>query len=263
MKSMSHKAVLTAIASLFVFAAQSMVCHAHDAWVVMQEYAVSKSKPAVLTVANAHRFVVPCDEPMPPDRLEKVIFVTPAGKELPAARQGDKLHQSGGLDTTGTYVAVATPQNGFSSKTPAGYQRGKSKKDLKDVVECRYSEKNAKALFTVGAPGGDAFSKPLGHKMEIIPMNDPATIKEGDYLTVKVLIEGKPARTNVYGTYAGFSDESGTFCYTTRTDKEGVAKIRIIKGGVWLLLAKEEMHYPDASVCDKLSYAASLTFQVK
>ncbi|MHC1729730.1 MAG: DUF4198 domain-containing protein [Syntrophobacteraceae bacterium] len=263
MKRISYKAVLIGIASLSLLAVQASACHAHDTWVVMQEYAVGKSKPASLAVANAHRFVIPCDESMPRDRVEKVVFLTPDGKELPAAPQGDKLYQSGSLEAQGTYVAVVTPQNGFSSKTPAGYQRGKSKKDLKDVVECRCSEKHAKALFTVGGPGGDAFSRPLGHKMEIIPMNDPATLKEGDFLSVRVLIEGKPARTNLYGTYAGFSDESGTFCYTTRTDKEGVAKIRIIKAGTWLLLAKEEMHYPDTTVCDKLSYAASLTFQVK
>ncbi|NJL58947.1 MAG: DUF4198 domain-containing protein [Desulfobacteraceae bacterium] len=134
---------------------------------------------------------------------------------------------------------------------------------MKDAIECRFSEKYAKSLFTVGTAGGHAFSKVLGHTMEIVPLNDPATLKEGDELSVKVLLEGKPASTYIYGTYAGFSKEANTFGYTTRTDKDGVAKIRLIRSGTWLLVVKQEMPYPDTAECDKKSCAATLTFQIK
>jgi len=230
----------------------------------MQDYLLSESRPSMLTVASAHHFPAQGDELMTLDRIDKVAFLSPDGRELAAAPQGDTQYRSTtSLEAPGTYMAVVIPQNGFSSKTPEGYQRGKSKKDLKNVLECKYSEKFGKALFTVKAPGGSAFSQSLGHRMEIVPMKDPATLKEGDDLPVKVMIEGQPARTYVYGTYAGFSSEPNTFAYTTHTDKDGIAKIRMIKGGTWLLLARQETPYSDTAVCDKLVYSASLTFQIR
>jgi uncharacterized GH25 family protein len=264
MKSISRKAsgLLLCVALLSVIMVR--VAHTHDMWVDLKDYRPSKSTPAAISVASAHHFPAQADEIMGKDRVEKVVFLAPDGKVLPAVPQGDSQFQpEAPLQTQGTYMAVVTPQNGFASKTPEGYQRGKSRKDLPNVVECRYSEKHGKALLTLGTAGGDVFSKPLGHKMEIIPLKDPAALKEGDELPVKVLIEGQPARTYVYGTYAGFSNEPSTFAYTTYTDKDGVAKVKMIKNGTWLVLVKEEKPYSEPAVCDKLSYAASLTFQVR
>ena len=205
MKTISRKAARILISASILSAACVSTVHAHDMWIQMQDYLLGKSQNAVFSVASAHHFPPKGDELMTRDRIDKVVVLSPDGKELPAVPQGDTQYQSKSLEAQGTYIAVAAPQNGFSSKTPEGYQRGKSKKDVKDVIECRYSEKFGKALFTVGTPGGNAFSQSLSHKMEIIPMKDPAMLKEGDDLPVKVLMEGKPARTYIYGTYAGFS----------------------------------------------------------
>ena len=228
------------------------------------EHTMDKSITAVFSIANAHSFVIPGKDLLPRDQVDKAFFLDPDGKEIPAVAGADDSFQSKTvLKTPGSYVAVVKKQGGFSSKTTDGYKRGKNKKDLKDVIECSYSEKYAKALLTAGTPGGKSFSQVIGHPIEIVPLQDPAKLKKGDILTVKILFQGKPARTNVYGTYAGFSEESGTFAYTTSTDKDGIAKIKLINEGTWLLLIKQETVYPDATVCDKQSYAASLTFEVK
>ena len=69
-------------------------------------------------------------------------------------------------------------------------------------------------------------------------------------------------RTVIFGTYDTFTDEANTFGYTTRTDKEGIANIKLIHNGTWLLIAKDEAPYPDTSVCDLQRWAATLTFYV-
>ncbi len=125
--------------------------YAHDRWVAMREYVLSTSRPASFTVAKGHHFPALPDEAMPHDRIGKTILWGPDGQERTLVSQDAGRYQSAtDLDTQGTYLVVVTLHGGFSSKTAEGYQQGKSKRDLKGVIECRYVEKNGKALFTVG-----------------------------------------------------------------------------------------------------------------
>ncbi len=240
---------------------------AHDMWVEMENFRPEKGSQAKLGLAYGHLFVLPSKDFIEKERVEQVYFLTPCGKNKISAVEGETSYASeAALQGSGTYMAVAEQKGGFATKTVEGYQRGKCRKDIKDpkdIIYCKYSEKFSKALFTVGAPSGDVYSKVLGFAMEIVPLDDPAKLKKGDILRVKVLSKGNPVRGFVYGTFNGFSDQSNTFAYTTYTDKEGIAKIKIIEEGPWLLVAKQEVAYPDATECDKMSTAATLTFAVK
>lgn len=264
MKSMVRKqaeALGIGLFLLWVFSGQGF---AHDAWIQMEDYSIEKGAVAAFVPVNGHHFVIPSEELLSRDQVEKAFFLDPQGVEVPVVTKGEAGYQSKtGVAGQGTFLAVLKPQGGLFSKTPEGYQRGKSRKDLTDVVECKFSDKYAKAVFTVGQPGGEAFSRVLGHAAEIVPLQDPGMLKKGEELRVKVLFDGKPARTWVYGTFAGFSAEANTFAYTTYTDVDGVAKIRLIEKGTWLLIVKQESAYPEASVCDKLVRGASLTFEIR
>ena len=247
------KRVLLTTAVLVSMICSLGVAQAHDTWVTPSVFQAVKGKTPDYTVANSHHFPASAEDTMAADRLDKLFAVGPDGKPV---------SQNASLSQTGTYVAVAVPVNGFATKTPDGYQRGKNKTQVDNPILCRKSMKFAKSIFTVGPASGDAWGKSLGHAMEIVPLKDPATLKAGDVLEVKVLLDGKPSRTFVFGTYAGFSTESNTFGYTTRTDKKGVARIKLIHGGPWLLIAKVEAPYPDPETCDAQRWAATLTFNV-
>ena len=259
-----HQRVFLVISIIILMSGQVSMVEAHDLWITMDQYSLSNNTATDGTVFSSHQFPAPADDALAPERLDAVFFITPSAQRIPASAKS-----AGGYGATapfkekGTCVAVALPVNGFATKTPDGYQRGKSKKDVKNSVLCRYSQKFAKAVFSVGNAGGNAYSQTLGHAMEIIPLKDPVQLKTGDILPVKVLLEGKPARIYVFGTYAGFSELANTFAYTTRTDKKGIAEIKLIHDGVWLLIAKQEETYPNAAECDKQTWAASLTFEIK
>lgn len=265
MKHISRNSFQVFIHAILLVALFAVTVHAHDTWITMESYYLDKSKSASFTVANAHKFVIPGEKPLAADQVQKAFFLGPDGKESAAIVEGnDKFISKTALKAEGSYLAVVKKEGGFATKTVDGIKRGKSKKDVKDAVECTFSEKYAKALFILGKAGGAAVLQPIGQPFEIVPLKDPATLKKGDELPVKVLLEGKPARTIVFGTYAGFSPEANTFAYTTATDKEGVANIRLLSNGPWLLVAKQgDMAYPDATVCDKKAYAATLTFQIQ
>jgi nickel transport protein len=253
--------------SIVLFLISIFFCQAawaHDLWITVDPYVLHKTGLPSMAIFSAHRFPAGTDDYLAPDRLDQAFVVSPDGAKVTAAAKMDGVYgPNTPLTETGTYLAVALPRNGFATKTTEGYQQGKSKKDVGNAIECRYSQKFAKAVFMVGRPGGGAFSKPLGYAMEIMPLKDPGALQKGDVLPIKVLVEGKPARTFVYGTYAGFSEFANTYAYTTRTDKEGVAAIKIIHDGVWVLIAKQEETYPDTAECDKQAWAASLTFEIR
>lgn len=237
---------------------------AHDLWITMDADQLKNGGQGAAAVFNSHHFPAAAADYMASERADKIFFITPGGKQVTAKRANDgRFEPQSALTENGTYVAVAIPVNGFATKSTEGYQMGKSKKDVTNAIQCRFSQKFAKAVFSKGSGGGSTFSQPLGHAMEIIPMKDPASLKAGDILPVKVLLEGKAARTFIYGTYAGFSETANTFAYTTRTDKDGIAQIKMIHDGDWLLIAKTEETYPDAAVCDLKSWAASLTFAIQ
>ncbi len=237
---------------------------AHDTWGVMPDYNLKAGQTAELDVVSSHLFAVPATakDLVEPDSLAQVVFKGPSGSTTGVAGADKAFKSVKPLKADGTYLAVATTKPGFKSKTTDGYKTG-TKKDFSDVIECSYSEKFAKAIFTVGAAGGKAWAQELGQKLEIVPLQDPATLKAGDVLSVKVLFDGQPLATTISGTYAGFSEEQNTWAYTTSTNKDGIAKIKLLHDGAWLLMAKQKLDYPDKSVADKLSYSSALSFKVK
>lgn len=250
----THQLTLSLLGILASIICFGTAAQAHDTWVSLDPYHVEKNTGTTAVVVSSHHFPAPAKDILAPERLEKVFFVTPASRQIASGTA---------FTENGTYLAVAIPVNGFATKTPDGYQRGKNKKEVDNAILCTSSLKFAKAVFTVGEAGGQAYSKPLGHAMEIIPLQDPAGLKTGDVLPVKVLMEGKPVRLFVFGTYSGFTESDNTFAYTTATDKEGIARIKIIHDGTWLLIAKHEIPYPDTAECDMQRWAATLTFKVK
>lgn len=113
------------------------------------------------------------------------------------------------------------------------------------------SEKYAKTLIQVGNRI-DQILKPIGHRIELVPLTHPGAIKPGDSFPVKVFYKGKPLSTFVYGTYEGFRSEDEPFACTVKSDEQGIARIKIEREGRWLILCNH-----------KVDFSCTLTFGVK
>jgi len=135
-------------------------------------------------------------------------------------------------------------------------------KERKDFYKLRYAQ-YAKALINVGKVSGNPFSKPVGHRLEIIPLKNPNELKLGEWFEFKVLFDGKPAKRVKIRACSLFSFTGKSF--TTSTDNNGKAKIRILDYcGPWIV--KATMQLPPTKEfkdkCKELSYTATLTFAV-
>ena len=171
------------------------------------------------------------------------------------------------FEKPGAYIVAAVLKPGFYTiyveKGKVHHKIG-PKTGLKGVILSLYYEQYAKALVMVGAEDTFAYKNRIGHKIEIVPLKNPTSLRIGDFLPIQVLFDGRPAKyCRVFATYSGFSTGED-FAYTTSTDGEGIAKIRILHYGPWLI--KAEMKLPATGdlrdKCDELHYTATFTFEV-
>jgi uncharacterized GH25 family protein len=129
----------------------------------------------------------------------------------------------------------------------------------------RYS-KHVKTILQVGDPTTDSFRHRLEYPIEIVPMQNPATLATGDSLEFLVLAEGEPVTNQlVYASYEGFHsrDETGAHreAAALRTDDKGVARVELTQSGRWYLRLIRMLPSADLGV-DYESNWATLTFEV-
>ena len=103
-----------------------------------------------------------------------------------------------------------------------------------------------------------------GIPLKSSPWKTRSVLNRGSVFSLKVLFNGAPlADAEVHATYAGFSDQPFTFALTVKTDREGMAGIRLLEKGEWFVSVTHETPYPDNKECDTEKYNATITFDVK
>lgn len=133
----------------------------------------------------------------------------------------------------------------------------------------RYA-KWAKALIDVSEPKADAepkveeedpaWSKPIGHTIEIVPDENPNEVTAGGSFGLRVLYEGEPlAGVTVAGGKAGGAAGE----VLTRTDADGHASVTILSSGRWYLRSIHMIRHEDDPEVRWESFWCTLTFEVR
>jgi uncharacterized GH25 family protein len=172
------------------------------------------------------------------------------------------------LKKQGAHVITAATQHGFYTmyfKNGRVHHKLDTKEGLTDVLLSLYYENFTKALINVGDTGDDAFAKPVGHNIEIIPLENPYLKKAGDTLKLKVLHKGRPASfCDVHATYVGFSVKED-YAYANKTGSDGISVIRLLEPGQWIVRAVVRKPAGEAirGKCIEEKYSATLSFEVR
>lgn len=88
-------------------------------------------------------------------------------------------------------------------------------------------------------------------------------LKTGDTIPVQLFLDDKPFRSYLYATYEGFTEEKDTFAYATRIPSDFTGKVKVSHQGLWYIMAKDDIPYPDTTKADKFSFSCNITFMVK
>ncbi|MCD6454259.1 MAG: DUF4198 domain-containing protein [Candidatus Aminicenantes bacterium] len=208
---------------------------AHSLWITLDRYRINPGEKAIYYIGYGHKYlsieerVVNLQENYQ-KMFKKVEVYRPDGKKviLIPEKGAGKIN----ADVEGTYVICT------ESVRKAGEPYGPS-------------GKYAKTILQVGKKTTDP-SRNCGFRVEIIPLKNPEEIRPGEYLPVKIIFEGKPLSTFVYATYSGYKPVEDAFPVMTRSNSDGIAKIKISNPGEWMIL-----------VSHRVNYSATLTFEVK
>ncbi|WP_031387185.1 DUF4198 domain-containing protein [Desulfonatronum thiodismutans] len=235
-----------------------ILAQAHYPWLNMQQYQLPENRTANLTIGWGHAF--PYDGFMKQDRVEDLYILAPSGTKVDVEAKSELEFASVNPLESGAYLVVGQPKGGYWTRTATG-GRSQPKSGLDNVIGCSFSVNTMKAVLNVGDADGNVDAV-VGHPLEIVPLANPATLKTGGYLPIRVLLNDEPYNGFFNATYAGFSSESDVFAYTARTNADGEGRLRILNRGIWLIKVEHQEAYPDPGVCDTRTYRGVLTFEV-
>jgi uncharacterized GH25 family protein len=135
----------------------------------------------------------------------------------------------------------------------------------KTIATARYFAKYSKYYLNPD-PKDARFSVPLGHDIEIIPLDNPAKIRKGFFSKARfrVLYKGQPlANAEVSATYDYYNYKTANaYAQTVKTDEKGEVSFKIDNAGLWLVRVSDtrKSSHPDT---DEDNLAAIVVFTVK
>ncbi|MGH9966781.1 MAG: DUF4198 domain-containing protein [Pyrinomonadaceae bacterium] len=129
----------------------------------------------------------------------------------------------------------------------------------KDVRE-RYS-KHVRAVFQVGDKLSDDYKRPLNYPVEIIPQQNPYSLKVGQTSPVLCLLNGRPL-VNQFVTAGWESQDGKLHSINARTDAKGIARFKLAQPGKWFVKLIHMEPINEAGLNYESKWA-SLTFEVK
>ena len=271
---------------LFVLAATVVLTAslaAHEFWVTSMQWQAAPGGRITL-LANVGSVFPAADSFTVPERVSAVRLVGPATDVAippPYRREGDSL----AADITapsgaGTYVGVFAIKPRTAEKSAAVFEEHLKHQGLSQIAADRRARGEAgkaarerysrygKTLISVGSEGDrSAATRPIGLKIELVPLVDPTSLNAGSRLRLRLLFDGKPLPGALAGAiYAGADVPPDSWLLTAITDARGEVEFSLDHQGPWLIRAvtmqrRENESGPEAA--DWETYWASLTFRLR
>ncbi len=244
---------------------------AHNLWLNATDFNPTLSKRAgahtKVYFGFGHRF--PVQDFLDAEKLTEFSLIRPDHSRMELETgTGGFLATALVLKKAGAYTVSAATKHGFYTMYIKGervHHATTSMAGLESIILSLYFENYTKALINVGETANDAYANAVGHNIEIVALENPYLKRVGDTLDVQVLFEGKPLPfCTLSATYVGF-DTKEAYAFSRKTNIEGIAKLRLLHHGQWILMAVVRQPAPEnlKEQCLEMKYSASLSFEVK
>ena len=274
MKPLRTRRALLALAACLL--ALTSAVAAHDLFLKLRSFYVAPN--AAVTVMLLNGTFTTSENSITRDRVADISLLAPDGRTrfdtTVVTERGDSTFLRIKTGEPGTYVL------GFSTKPNRLKISGKefdaylAEEGLTDVIEARKTAgistdsaseryaKHVKALLQVGPATSDGYAAVLGYPAELIPLENPYTVKAGGELPVRALVRGVavPGLTLIAGgrTPGGAPLRQ----QTVKTNNAGEAIIQVPRRGQYYVKFISILKQVAGDV-DYASNWATLTFEIR
>jgi ketosteroid isomerase-like protein len=271
-----RRKVVAIASSLVAIGAFVGIADAHDFWLVPNAFHVADGGALEVRGQTSSRFPT-SESAVTPDRITEARVVG-GGEDVRIAEvstSGTSLLLRHRPRTAGQrLIAVSIAPRSVRASGPrfkqyielegnpalaARYER-EGLLPKTDSITRRYA-KYAKTFVEVGRGGARSFARVLGQPLEFIPLSDPATLKAGDTLALRLLYKGQPlAEMAVHAGVARGEGEPEDVHLAT--DRSGIARVALTSGGLWNVRTLHVVPAPAGSGADWDSHFATVVFSV-
>lgn len=233
---------------------------AHDFWVNGENGENFKAH-----IGYGHDF--PAPEMIPENRVKlfnPLHIISKDGKKTELKQKGENYQFETAKLAAGSYVLEGTYKPTFWSKDSDGkWHMDGTRQNTKNVEYCQLAVMNAKSVISIdNAKADDFIYEPIGHQIELVPLDDPFDLKVDKPFKLKAYMNGKPVKTGkVTGTFEGFLQDKHAFLGTT--DLKGEIEVMALRPGKWMFEVTVEKPHDDKKVCEDAIYLGTLTLVVK
>jgi uncharacterized GH25 family protein len=269
MRSGKNKRIIV----LIIVLVSSLIVHAHEFWIQPDKYVYNIGDKLSIAFKVGENFLgEPWD--LKKNRIEKIeLHNSQKSKNLATSVKTDeKENLSIPLTEEGTHLLVMESNNAFIELEAEKFNTYLEEDGHDEAIA--YREKNnrtsqsakelysrhAKLLVQVGAVRDDTFKKRVGLPIEIIPDQNPYSLKVGAPIKFRIFFQGKPlfgAKVKVWNFY-----NNRTTTQNIYSQQDGWIETRISTPGRWMVSVVKMVPSKDKQA-DWQSYWGSLVFGIK
>ena len=258
-------------------AATAALAVAHDMFLKPDRFFLAEN--ASLDLALINGTFTKSENSIARNRLIDISVLGPAGRtriDTSAWKaDGDTSFFSTRMGGAGTYVMGVSTRTNLIKLTGQEFNEYLESDGIPDVLAARKRDgelgravteryqKHVKTMVQVGDTRTDHYATALGYPAEIIPLQNPYSLKAGATFRFRTLVDGQPAG-NQYVQYGGRTANGGRIeMRATRSNAEGIGEIRIGGPGTWYVKFINMTRLTGDPEADYNSKWASLTFAVR
>lgn len=258
-----------------LLAGVSAVAWAHDFWLVPDAFEIAERAELRVRGQTSSRFPT-SESAVAPDRISEARIIGASTEEriTGLGTSGTSLvlrHRPAAAGQRVVVASIAPRSLRASGPEFKRYMELEGAADLaakyerqgllpkSDSITRRYA-KYAKTIVEVGRGGPRAFSRVAGQVAEFVPLRDPAALRAGDTLPIRLLYRGRPLGDA--HVHAGPAADTATPDLSLTTDADGTVQLPVASAGLWNIRTIHIVPAPSGSGADWDSHFVSFVFMV-